>query len=92
MVYTTKIANFSIDSKGFLHVVFLDNQEEFDEDEARAQVEAANKLCAGISMPVLADVRNSRHVPTIEAKKIIATFPKKSRGHFNFLITSKNIR
>lgn len=28
-------------------------------------------------MPVLADVRNSRHVPIIEAKKIIATFPKK---------------
>lgn len=60
-----------------MHVVFFDNQEEFDEEEARAQVDAANKLCAGISMPVLADVRNSRHVPTIEAKKIIATFPKK---------------
>ncbi len=77
MECTTKIANFSIDSRGFLHVVFFDNQEEFDEEEARAQVDAANKLCAGISMAVLVDVRNSRHVPTIEAKKIIATFPKK---------------
>jgi hypothetical protein len=74
---TTKTAHFSIDSRGFLRVVFLDNQEEFDEEEARIHLYTANKLCAGISMPVLVDTRISRHVPTIEAKKIIATFPKK---------------
>lgn len=78
MEYKTKIAELSLDVRGFIRIVFFDNNELFDEEEARAQLEAANKLSGGKLMPVLVDVRNSSHVPTVEAKKIIATFNKKT--------------
>jgi hypothetical protein len=72
MKLTTKTAEFSLDSRGFVRVLFLDNDETFDEEEAKEHIKAGAQLAAGKPMPILIDLRQSYHVPTVEAKKIIA--------------------
>jgi len=100
---TTKVAEFKIDPKGFLRITLLDNNEVFDEEEARVQLETAKKITNSEKSLVLVDVRKSMHVPTVEAKKIIASsYPYKIAeaiiinslgqrllGNFYFKIISK---
>jgi hypothetical protein len=72
MKLTTKTAEFSLDARGFVRVVFLDNDETFDEDEAREHIKAGQEIAEGKALPILVDLRQSYHVPTVAAKKIIA--------------------
>jgi hypothetical protein len=73
MKLTTNTAEFSLDSRGFIRVVFLDNDATFDEDEAREHIKTGKIIAQGRALPILIDLRYSYHVPSVEAKKLLAS-------------------
>ena len=73
----TKVARIWLDDRGFLVIKFFDTKELFDAEEAQAQLHAAAQLTDGQPLKVLVDTPESTHVPTLEAKRIIADLDKK---------------
>jgi len=76
-VIYTQTACFKMDDRGFLRVEFLENDHDFDEDEAHKHIDAGAQITGGRFVAVLADVRKGYHVPTVDAKKILASFTNK---------------
>lgn len=77
MQIATKTAHISILPNKILVVKFIDNNEDIDLNEAKAQIAAADQLSNGQPMLVLVDARNSVHELTHEAKDHIANFGNK---------------
>lgn len=77
MEIATKTAVFSITKEGLLKIRFLPNSLEIDLEEAKAQIDAAEKLTGNQNMYVLVDARQSMHELTNEAKDYIAKHPNK---------------
>lgn len=78
MILKTKTAEFSFDERGFILVTFFSNDEVFDADEAYEHIRAAETVGDNRTDLVLIDITKSYHVPTIEAKEILAEIQPKS--------------
>ena len=74
---TTELSQLKMDDRGFVYVKLTDDQYEFDLTEAKAQVNAIRSLTNNQPALVLIDTRDSLAVPTIEAKRFIASVDKK---------------
>lgn len=74
---TTKTAEFSLDKRGFLKIVFLNNAEDIDELEVSEHIKAANEISGYSKLAVLADVRLGSHSIDKKAKEMIAAYNMK---------------
>jgi hypothetical protein len=72
MQIATKTTVISLLNDDILLVKFLDNDEEIDLQEAKAQLDAANTISGGKKMLVLIDARQSIHEFSNDAKEFIA--------------------
>lgn len=72
MQIATKTSVISLLNEDILFVKFLDNDEEIDLQEAKAQLDAATQLSGGTKILVLIDARRSVHSLSNEAKDFIA--------------------
>lgn len=68
----TNIAVFTWEKEGYLKVVMMDNNHEFDLEEAKRQIEVGTEIASGQKVPALIDLSKSRHVPSMAAKRYIA--------------------
>ncbi|NUM49527.1 MAG: hypothetical protein HUU48_00305 [Flavobacteriales bacterium] len=73
----TKTAEFSLDKRGFLKIVFLNNTEDIDESEVNIHIKAAGEIAGYSKLAVLADVRLGSHSIDKKAKEMIATYNMK---------------
>ncbi|MEX1003699.1 MAG: hypothetical protein WDZ35_16385 [Crocinitomicaceae bacterium] len=74
---STEVVEFTIDQQGFLRITMLDTKAKFDLKEAKKQVKVVGQLTNDRKFLALVDMRKSYTVPTIEAKKHIASLDKK---------------
>ncbi len=63
---------FFLDENDFLIGKFLDNNLDFDKEEAERQLKYLNNITHGKKFKVLIDATESFHIPTNEAKEILA--------------------